>query len=103
MLRKKIKKICKKLLTIKSGCDKIITEQKKKENKKKEVNKMEERGTWAIMYHYIGETFEDDCLARLVTGTKERAKETAERLTKETGKRHWVKDGTATLEAFSRD
>lgn len=75
-------------MTKNSGCDKIITEQKKRKNKKKEVNKMEERGVWAIMYHYIGSTFEDDCLAHLVRGTKVQANEVADRLTNETGKKH---------------
>ena len=64
---------------------------------------MEERGVWAIMYHYIGSTFEDDCLECLVRGTKARANEVADRFTKETGKKHWVEDGTATAEAFERD
>lgn len=64
---------------------------------------MEERGVWAIMYHYIGSTFEDDCLAHLVRGTKAQANEVADRLTNETGKKHWVEDGTATAEAFERD
>lgn len=58
---------------------------------------------WAIMYHYIGSTFEDDCLACLARGTEAHANEVADRLTKETGKKHWVKDGTATAEAFERD